>query len=137
MKLSLFSAAFAAAMLCSTGSAQTTIASANIPFAFQVGDTTLPAGNYMVQDSQSLLRVFQPDGSNSVFHLTIYATRPHQTPDARMVFKRYGNTYYLTSVWNAGSTEGRSLVPGKRERALAKRYQTFAMADVRLLPKTP
>ncbi len=137
MKLSLFSAAFAIAMLSSTGYAQKIIATAHIPFAFQVGETALPAGDYLVQDSNSLLRVFQPGGHNSVFHLTMNASRSRQTRDAKMVFNRYGDTYYLASIWNAGSTEGFSLLLGKRQRALAKRFQNFEMASVELTLPTP
>ncbi len=135
MKLSLFSAALAAALLSATGFAQTNIATAHIPFAFQVGETTLPAGNYMVQDSNNVLRVFARGGSG-VFRLTMNAYRDHKTPDARMVFKRYGGAYYLTDIWNAGATDGFTLVPGKRQKTLAIRFPTVAMADVRLVSAT-
>jgi hypothetical protein len=137
MKLSLFSTALAAVMLSSVGHAQTTVARGYIPFAFQVGETTLPAGNYQVQDSQNLVKILQLDGSKGVFHLAMQASRSHQTSDATLVFKRYGNTFYLTTIWNAGSTEGRTLIPGKREKALAKRSQSFEMAEVTLPTATP
>jgi hypothetical protein len=40
--------------------------------------------------------------------------------DARLVFHRYGNQYFLHQVWTTDLDSGRELPASKQERSLAK-----------------
>ena len=133
MKLSLYSAVFAAALLCAGGYAQTTNLEAHIPFSFQVGETAMPAGNYSIQNSQNVLKLFDRDGHKSVFHLTMNASRSTVSRDPTLEFTRLGDEYFLTSVWNAGSSDGLTLTQCKREKEL-RRFKSYQVATVAIKP---
>ena len=134
MKLYLYSAVFAAALLCPSGYAQTINAVAHIPFNFRVGETVMPAGDYSILDKQGVLKVFNSDKKKGVFHLTMRAYRPAATRDSKLEFTRYGEDYYLRSIWNAHSSEGQTLFQSKRERELASRFRKLEMTAVALEP---
>ena len=54
----------------------------------------------------------------------IHMTRPNRTSEvqkqSKLVFNRYGDQYFLSQVWMAGSDTGRDLSPSRNERNLAK-----------------
>ena len=80
-------------------SAQNQKAKANIPFAFQTSDRTLPAGEYMVDETSSpgALKLSGSDG-RAIFvasHLTDIGAP--QNP--RLIFPVYGKEYMLSQVW--------------------------------------
>ncbi|MFL6463796.1 MAG: hypothetical protein ACJ73N_05235 [Bryobacteraceae bacterium] len=134
MKLYLYSAVFAAALMCPSGYAQTINASARIPFNFRVGETVMPAGNYSIQDSRGVLRMLNSDRKKGVLHLTMNASRSAMARDPKLEFTRYGEDYYLTSIWSANSSEGQTLLQSKHERELASRFRSLEMAAVALKP---
>jgi hypothetical protein len=47
-------------------------------------------------------------------------------PEARLVFHRYGNTYFLSQVWMAGSSVGRELRKMRQERAIERELIAIA-----------
>lgn len=131
MKTYLYSAVFAAALMCPGGYAQTNDAHANIPFNFRVGDAAMPAGTYSIRDAQGMLSIREVYGNHGAFSLTSNsASRPKATTAPTLTFKRYGEDYYLTSVWPAASKEGRSLAQSKRQRALANEPRRVETAEV-------
>ena len=134
MKLTLYSAVFSAALMCQSASAQTAYARAYIPFSFQVGTATMPAGQYSFLDSQGTLRIAETEGKKAVFHLTNHASRPNKTKDSKLVFTRYGDRLYLTSIWPDRTREGRALTLGKHEREAVKRFNRFQMAEIAMKP---
>lgn len=98
---------------------------ADIPFEFVVGSRTLAAGEYVVgqasTNSADAIAVRSSDGSgHSAIRITnaISASAPKRK--TTLTFLRYGNTYYLSQVWIAGSTEGRELLKSKSERSVER-----------------
>lgn len=96
----------------------------NIPFDFAVGDTKLPAGNYTLRrialtTSYDRLVIKSSDG-RGVSHTVM--TMPNRTSQvqkqSKLVFNRYGDQYFLSQVWMAGSDTGRDLFPSRNERNL-------------------
>jgi hypothetical protein len=69
-----------------------------------------------------------------VLHLTMGASRSTVARDPKLEFTRYGEDYYLTSIWSANSPEGQTLLQSKRERELASRFRSLEMAAVALKP---
>jgi hypothetical protein len=96
----------------------------NVPFDFSVQGTTFPAGHYLIgqgtQTSEDFLTLRRTDGPETAVFLTsgIHDRRIQQ--ESRLVFRRYGSQYFLSAVWNSGSSSGRGLTPTRRERQLAK-----------------
>lgn len=101
---------------------------ANIPFDFIVGDKVLPSGKYTVSaatsDGQGL-RISNRDGKSSALRLTSVVAEKAAKPNARMVFHRYGQQYFLAEVWSGGNS-GRQLMQCKRERSLRQELASNA-----------
>ncbi len=94
---------------------------ADIPFEFVVGDKTLPAGKYSVTPvtAGGALAIQKTDGRNSVLRLSDLAERDRNKTHARLVFHRYGQSYFLAEVWN-GESIGRQLRKSRQERAIER-----------------
>jgi len=99
--------------------------SVNIPFDFAFGETKLPAGNYTLRrivlpSSYDRVVIQSADGSGDS-HTGM--TRPNRTSEApkqsNIVFNRYGDQYFLSQLWIAGSDTGRDLFQSRNERNLA------------------
>jgi hypothetical protein len=120
MLVSIVALAFATALISSAQSRSRQV-SADVPFDFIVGERTLAAGNYAVEapsrTSAGAVLVRSSDGRQKAIRLTNSVSANTNTRRARLVFRRYGNTYYLTQVWAAGASEGREMLKSKMERA--------------------
>jgi hypothetical protein len=97
---------------------------ASIPFDFRMGDKLVPSGTYLIQAKGSAITLREEGG-----HLV--AASLMNIPESRvaaaaavdtgeLVFKRYGDTYFLDKVWTADSTTGYSLPKTAQEKQLAK-----------------
>lgn len=91
-----------------------------IPFAFNVGNKTLPAGDYTVTVSnptsdRRVLRLRSKDGRASAVIQTNGA-EANEPADAKLVFNRYGDTYFFAQAQMAGDTTMLMAVKTKAER---------------------
>ncbi|HZJ47163.1 MAG TPA: hypothetical protein VFD63_25520 [Pyrinomonadaceae bacterium] len=96
---------------------------ADIPFQFQVGNTTLPAGEYNVAATTSTgetLRISSRSDDASIFRLSSPLVQNGPISKGKLVFHQYGNEYFLAEVWSAGFTNGRKLAKSGRERTLER-----------------
>jgi hypothetical protein len=96
---------------------------ADIPFQFQVGNTTLPAGEYSVSPNSSTgetLRISSRSTDATVVRMSSPVAQRDPASKSRLVFHKYGNEYFLTEVWSAGFSNGRKLTKSGRERALER-----------------
>ncbi len=96
----------------------------SIPFQFHVANTTMPAGEYLVQQLNSnseaaTLQVSRKDGSVSAIINMIGATGNGQSV-TRLGFRRYGNQFYFGELWLDGESEGLRAPQSKAERATQK-----------------
>ena len=92
---------------------------ANIPFAFVAGDTPLPAGEYRVQkvsDHSPALLIRCTEGSPAIMVMTHPASVNAAQQKSKLIFRRYGNRYFLVQVWSAGSSSGRQLPKSAKEK---------------------
>jgi len=104
-----------------SANAQSTAIKANIPFEFIVGDKMLPAGKYSVKrvTTNGALAIQNVDGNNTAIRLSDPTGQMKKNTDARLVFHRYGQNYFLAEVWN-GEGSGRELMKSKQERAIER-----------------
>jgi hypothetical protein len=105
---------------------------ANIPFAFSVGEKTLPAGEYTVRcvnrhSSTKVLLISSKDGRNSSLVSTSSVNGSVQD-NARLVFRRSGDQYFFAQAWMAADSVGmqapKSGLAKVRELALEKSNRT-------------
>jgi hypothetical protein len=95
---------------------------AQVPFEFMVADKTLGAGEYSVttiDQSGAAIAILNTAGGGSIRLATSKARNDREKP-AKLVFHRYGGTYFLSEVWMAGEATGRELLRSKQERAIAR-----------------
>jgi len=92
---------------------------AQIPFDFHVGNTLVPAGEYTVRaltDDESALRIGNLRHSVA---LNTVSAQERDSKGARLIFRKYGDQYFLAAVWG-GDRTGRTIPASKRERSLRK-----------------
>ena len=93
---------------------------AKIPFAFIVGDSRLPAGDYIVKemlDAPSAWSIASADGRRVVYTLTIPSSPGQDPARPELVFAKFNNQYFLTRVVPEGGNERQViLTPAMRER---------------------
>jgi hypothetical protein len=107
----------------STAKAQTSHAAelrANIPFEFNVGNKTLPAGEYAVRcvNPASDLKVLQlrsSDGGASVLVQTNSVIGKSQE-NAKLVFNRYGDHYFFAQAWLPADNIGMQALKSRNEK---------------------
>ena len=93
---------------------------ARIPFAFNVGKTSLPAGEYTItvlnpNSDQKVLQIRSSDGRISAIVNTtgMKANTPDKT---KLVFNRYGEKYFFSQVQMAGEPTTLAAVKSSAER---------------------
>ena len=94
---------------------------ANIPFEFSVGNTTLKAGSYTVEQLESGIIAFSSeDGKEHQFAMTFPGDSNKQSQEPRLVFIRYGSEAFLKRVFLSGNENYNGLPESSRERELIK-----------------
>jgi hypothetical protein len=132
----LFTAA-AATYSYSQTTGYTQRAVAQIPFDFQTGDVSMPAGKYKINQNGFVLTVQGERGKPSAMLLTSPAPKQRESAGAgTLTFTRYGDDYFLARIWSPGSREGAAVPKGKREKELVRRM-TFAKSDEVALQTKP
>ena len=133
MLVSIVALAFITALISNAQSRPRQVRT-NVPFDFVVGEKTLPAGNYTVgtisRTSADAVLIRSNDGRQKAIRLTNSISDSANIRRARLVFHRYGNTYYLAQVWAAGMNEGREMLKSKMERAEAELAQNSSGPEV-------
>ena len=107
---------------------------ADIPFAFQVGEKTLPAGTYQVSTTQSVLGVVGYAGG--VFVMTDHVESSAWLKPT-LVFERTDGGYVLQQAWIGGGT-GRKLPRAEESKVAAEPWfgavaQDTARVEIPLL----
>ncbi len=102
---------------------------ADIPFAFVVGDQTLSAGEYTLKSTtapENGLLIQNAAGKSEAMRLTFVIEPKQNRRSARLVFHRYGQSYFLAEVWTGAGNVGRHLMKSRQERAIERELATIA-----------
>ena len=97
---------------------------ANIPFEFNVGDKTLPAGEYNVlavdaNSSNVALKIQSRDGKSSAMVRTMTVIGKAQD-SATLIFRRYGSRYFFAQAWVDGENSGLQAPKSRAERTIER-----------------
>lgn len=96
---------------------------AHVPFEFQVGEKTLPAGDYSVKRlSQNTLLVESADGEQSAIAQAprnVESNVNAKPSTEKLVFRQYGDQYFLAQVWMIRGNTGRAINMTDAERKAA------------------
>jgi hypothetical protein len=119
------------ASLVSPGQTRSGDTVATIPFSFVIAKAELPPGRYIVTSiADGVLRIYAPN--NPGVAVPVHTTKGNAPESGgRLVFHRYGETYFLSEVWTAGNSTGRVLFPSKAEKETAMRQAKAEIAVLR------
>jgi hypothetical protein len=102
--------------------AQSKALMAHIPFAFEAGDKTMPAGNYRIEfmptGAGSLQVIRSVEGDAKATISTIVEAAPDATSGPGLVFHRYGSQYFLAQI-QTGDGHARQVFPSRQEKEMA------------------
>jgi hypothetical protein len=119
MAMFILAGALTIAAQAQTSSAQKVIAT--IPFAFNVGETRLPAGKYTITvanptSDRKILQIRSANGRSSAMIVTTSVIR-NVAEKTKLVFQRYGERYFFAQAQMAGDPTSLAAVKSKTERA--------------------
>jgi hypothetical protein len=104
-------------------SGQTLTLKADIPFEFQVGQDTLPAGAYAITTAanQNVLIFSREDGTGNkpIMVLRIARESDYGAPSS-LTFHRYGDRYFLATVKSGWRSVEFEAAPTRMEREIVK-----------------
>lgn len=110
----------------------------NIPFEFTAGTMVLPAGEYRVQkaaDYSSTLLIQRTDRSAAILTQSFATASSAPQTQSKLIFHRYGNRYFLSQVWIAGSERGRELPKSDKEKEQAMAARNEAPDQVTIVAR--
>jgi hypothetical protein len=116
----LIAAGLFASVACFSANAQTAAMTANIPFEFRMGNVPMPAGEYTINQTGPIFRlqpVEQPKQTAVVLAIP-NTVRYQEGLKGKLVFNRYGDRYFLSTVHSAGHETGYLVRPGSAEKEL-------------------
>ena len=125
MKKNLWSLAMSLALLMSAAAqAQTTHLKITVPFEFTAGNVQLPAGEYAVTAigpwGGPTFSVHNVNSNAGTFVVSASCLSQKPAADAKLVFHRYGQQYFLAEVWNRNSSSGNQIKINSRQTELAR-----------------
>jgi hypothetical protein len=91
---------------------------ANVPFAFNVGTTQMPAGTYTitVDSLNSSIKIHNCDNNAIIFS---HAQREYPGEKSqKLVFRQARSQYFLAEIWGEQGSDGMMLKAPKPERRL-------------------
>lgn len=97
---------------------------ANIPFEFVIGTKAFPAGEYNFAPTQlggaDAVKIQSADGHVTAFVPTWTARVKEAQGEPKLVFNRYGDQYFLSTLWTEGDHIGRVVRMSRSERELIR-----------------
>jgi len=119
MKTNLLRICVIGAIAAAAAVAQSSTLKAYVPFDFIVGNQTFPSGRYTLDrgPAQGTVTIRSEDCAHAAIGLTQSVSSVVTRENGSLVFHRYGDTYFLSEVWNPGN-DGRRLASPSREKEL-------------------
>jgi hypothetical protein len=92
-----------------------------VPFAFHVGASMLPSGEYKVDTSvtPSVVSLRSFEAKSSVMIQTNAVQTFATSSQGKLIFHKYGDEYFLSQIWKPGENTGRELPKSQREIEVA------------------
>jgi len=117
----------------STARAQTSGAqqmTANVPFAFNVGEKSFPAGEYTIvcTNTASDRKVLQLRGKDGSILVQTNSIIGQTNGAAKLVFNRYGDRYYFSQAWLAADNTGMQVSRSRSEKATGNELASIKRA---------
>ena len=104
---------------------------AHVDHNFIIGDTTLPPGDYtfrIMQDSElTVMTATNANDKTSVESIVRESIADHNPRHSELVFRRYGNTEFLSKLFEKGSKIGVAVAETDRKEARVAKHGLHEM----------
>ena len=102
-------------LITNNGAYAQTAARADVPFAFNVGNTHMPAGTYKVKRADfNFIVVSNLNTGDTVLSLFQRETPSHASH--KLIFQHHGNQYFLAEIWGVEGNSGMAMPATKAQR---------------------
>jgi hypothetical protein len=132
MKLRIaYVVAIATLSLVSIAQAQTSTMTVVVPFEFTAYDSAMPSGEYSVTKlNERTVSLHLNGGQKSV--LLVTDAKETLFPDgiAKLVFNRFGSSYFLSEVWAHGADSARVVRTSDNENQIARNQKHTQVAVI-------
>lgn len=99
-----------------------TLLKADIPFEFVIANKTMPAGKYTVEPgSASHTLVVRSADWGATCAVSANGKASSGRTGSYLLFRKYGDRYFLAEVWNEAKQRGSEIRKSKTERELLAR----------------
>lgn len=93
--------------------------SVNVPFAFVVDGHHMQPGRYVVtKAANGVLRIYDTEVADNQMFLGVHNIESNTPNGSKLVFHRYGDTYFLAEVWSGDNNIGKELAKSKAEKEI-------------------
>jgi hypothetical protein len=132
MKLRIaYVVAIATLSLVSIAQAQTSTMTVVVPFEFTAYDSAMPSGEYSVTKLNERTVSLQLNGGQKSV-LLVTDAKETLFPDgiAKLVFNRFGSSYFLSEVWGHGADSARVVRTSDNENQIARNQKHTQVAVI-------
>lgn len=106
-----------------------------IPFAFNVGTQTFPAGQYSLRPLLQNTISLRDQAGQVLTNIETNSVEASKAPTTvKLLFNEYGGQYYLAQIWQAGDGIGREVVRSSTEIEMARKYSPGQQIALRVVP---
>ncbi|MGA2859736.1 MAG: hypothetical protein ABSE40_22940 [Candidatus Sulfotelmatobacter sp.] len=89
----------------------------DVPFSFRAGNTLMPAGSYRITRKTQYGNTLQIEHETQAIVLSVERWQLEDSSVPKVVFQRYGDTYFLSQVWMTDRWSGLPMTKLQREFA--------------------
>src|ERR1700740_36896 len=105
-------------LLTVAGAHAQTAARADVPFAFKVGTTQMPAGTYAIQNERGTNGVVVRNAQPGTPALAMGRQESPSKKTDKLIFHRYGSQYFLTEILGSKGSQATVFPATKQEKEL-------------------
>jgi hypothetical protein len=105
-------------LLTAAGAYAQTALEAHVPFAFKVGKTQMPAGNYAIANDTDTNFITIRNLKTNDAVLALGTRQSHDKTTDKLVFRHVGDQYSLTEIWGDASEPGMYVAAPKQKKQL-------------------
>ena len=109
-------------LLTVAGAHAQSAARANVPFAFKVGKTQMPAGTYTIRNDAGSSVVMIRNVQTSASVLAMGRPESPSKKTDKLIFHRYGSQYFLSAILGSSGSQGMVFPATKQEKELQVAY---------------
>jgi len=100
---------------------------ANVPFAFSLNQSSMPAGGYEISSvNEKVISVRSLETGQARMLIASVHVQASQDQHAKLVFHKYGDQYFLSQIWDGSGADGIELPASKLEKELNMASTNFS-----------